>query len=542
VGRPLRVLIVEDVEPDALLVVRELKRGGFDVTHERVDTPEGMMAALATHTFDVIISDYALPRFSAPLALELVKQRAIDIPFIIVSGTVGEETAVEAIRAGAHDYMAKGRFARLIPAVERELRDAALRLERARMQEQLLISDRMASVGTLAAGVAHEINNPLAALMANVELAASDVAKLRAAGAGAGDGVGDRLRTIEEQLHTATDAAGRVRQIVADLKIFSRADQETVGPVDVRGVLESSIRIAWNEIRHRARLVRDYGAVPAAIANEGRLGQVFLNLLVNAAQAITEGAADENEIRVATSVDASGRIVVEVHDTGSGIPPGVITRIFDPFFTTKAIGVGTGLGLTICHRIVTSFGGQIHVESPPGAPARLDGAPARGTSFRVTLPAAPPPPAPPAPPAAPPPSPPATAGDGAGRDGGGKRRGKILVIDDEPTVGGALKRMLQIEHDVQALTTAREALELVARGERYDIIFCDLMMPEMTGMDLFAELTQKAPDQAAKMVFMTGGAFTPRAREFLDKATNPHVEKPFDLAGLRALVRTLLGG
>jgi len=178
-NRPLRALIVEDVERDAVLVARELARGGFDVSFERVDTPEMMSAALAKQPWDIIISDYSMPSFSGPAALALVKERKLDLPFIIVSGTVGEETAVESIRAGAHDFMAKGKFARLIPAVERELRDAVLRAERTKMQEQLLISDRMASVGTLAAGVAHEINNPLAVLMANLTFAAEDIAELR---------------------------------------------------------------------------------------------------------------------------------------------------------------------------------------------------------------------------------------------------------------------------------------------------------------------------------------------------------------------------
>jgi len=524
-NRPLRALIVEDVERDAVLVARELARGGFDVSFERVDTPEMMSAALAKQPWDIIISDYSMPSFSGPAALALVKERKLDLPFIIVSGTVGEETAVESIRAGAHDFMAKGKFARLIPAVERELRDAVLRAERTKMQEQLLISDRMASVGTLAAGVAHEINNPLAVLMANLTFAAEDIAELRqdvrskengvAGEEATNDRLATRLREIEEPLRDAREAADRIRLIVRDLKIFSRGDEEKRGAVDIRRVLESSLRMAWNEIRHRAQLVKDYGNVPPVEGNEGRLGQVFLNLIVNAAQAMPEGRADQSEIRITTKQDDVGRVVVEVRDTGSGIPESVLSKIFDPFFTTKPIGVGTGLGLAICHRIVTAIGGQIVVESQVG----------KGTVIRTILPVAledasevtPPPVA-------------LVSG----------RRGRILVVDDEPMLGIAVRRMLSGEHEVLAVTSAQDAIGRLSQGERFDVILCDLMMPEVTGMDLHAELLRIAPEQAEKVVFMTGGAFTSRAREFLDQVRNPRVEKPFDVGNLRALVHSLL--
>jgi signal transduction histidine kinase len=526
-ARPLRALIVEDVEEDAALVVRELGRGGFDVTFERVDTPEAMAAALARQAWDVIISDYSMPRFSAPRALALVKESSFDLPFVIVSETVGEDAAVEAMRAGAHDFMPKGRFARLVPAVERELREAALRAEQKQLREQLLISDRMASVGTLAAGVGHEINNPLAALMANLDFAAHDVARLardvraqtswtdgREAEGDAAEWIATRLREIEEPLQDARESADRVRQIVRDLKIFSRSDEEKRGPVDVRRVLESSLRMAWNEIRHRARLVKDFGEVPAVEGNEARLGQVFLNLVVNAAQAMPEGRADRNEIRVVTRRGDEDRVIVEVRDTGSGIPESVLPRIFEPFFTTKPIGEGTGLGLAICHRIVTALGGQIAVESRVGS----------GTVFRVSFPAAKGAEEVPRPPLA------VTFA----------RRGKILVVDDELLLGTAIRRMLAAEHEVLAVRSGRQAIGLVSRGERFDAILCDLLMPETTGMDLHAELLRLAPDQAERVIFMTGGAFTRRAREFLGQVRNPRIEKPFEMDSIRALIHGLL--
>lgn len=518
-GQPLRALIVEDRESDALLLLRELRRGGFDVTSERVDTGDAMRAAFAKGAWDIVLADYAMPTFSAPEALKCMQDHRLDLPFIIVSGTVNDEIAVEVMRAGAHDFMAKGNFARLIPAVQRELREATLRSERLKMQEQLLIADRMASVGTLAAGVAHEINNPLASLMVNLQLASAELTQLRVAVRGAArvddPGVEARLGAIDEHLRDATEGSERVRQIVRDLRIFSRSDEARTGPVDVHRVLDSSCRIAWAEIRHRARLVKDFGEVLPVEGNEGRLGQVFLNLIINAAQAIPEGRAATNEIRLVTRMDENGRVVVEVRDTGVGIAESLLGRIFDPFYTTKPIGVGTGLGLAICHRIITALDGEVRVQSQI----------AKGTTVRVTLPAAHS--------DAPQPSP-AAAPEDVGP------RGRVLVVDDEPMLVRAFRRILASEHDVQVETSAAVALERVVLGERFDVILCDLMMPNVTGMDLHASLLRLAPDQAERMVFMTGGAFTPGAREFLDRVLNTRVEKPIDPAGLRSLLHGVM--
>lgn len=511
-GKPLRALLVEDNAHDAMLVLRELKRGGFDVSHTLVDTPEGMDEALdqalGGAPWDVVISDYSMPRFSAPLALAKVKARELDVPFIIVSGTVSEEIAVEAIHQGAHDFMAKGKLGRLIPAIERELRDVALRREQKKMQDQLMISDRMASMGTLASGVAHEINNPLSCVLANLDLAAGEIEE-RAAKLGLGLELGE----LREELRDARAAAERIRNIVRDLKLFSRSEEDKTGAVDVERVLESTLRMAWNEIRHRARLVKRYGKPPLVEATESRLGQVFLNIIVNAAQAISEGRAETHEIRISTGTDERGRVVIEIGDTGPGMSPVVLSRLFTPFFTTKPVGVGTGLGLSICHRIVTDFGGTIEATSELG----------KGSTFRIALP-----------PArrdrsevAAPPTPPDIA---AGK------HGRVLVVDDEPMIAKAVQRTLASEHEVIATGSAAEALHRVEAGERFDVILCDLMMPHMTGMELHAELLRVAAEQAGKMIFLTGGAFTPRARQFLDETPNLRVEKPFDTMHLRTLI------
>jgi len=379
-------------------------------------------------------------------------------------------------------------------------------------QEQLMVADRMASVGTLAAGVAHEINNPLAAVIANLDLAARGLAAAISDRSGAGD-----LTDVAHEIRDARQSAEHVRQIVRDLKLFSRSEEDRRGPVNVERVLDSSLRMAWNEIRHRSRLVKRYGKVPHVEGNESRLGQVFLNLIVNAAQAIEEGKADVNEIRVTTRVDDAGRVVVDLEDTGQGMPPEVLKRLFTPFFTTKPVGVGTGLGLSICHRIVTSLGGEIAVESTVG----------RGTVFHVSLPMARFGRAPDTNPSMPVVRP--------------VRRRRVLVIDDELMIAKALHRTLSRDHDVTTLTVAADALCLLQAGEHFDVILCDVMMPQMTGLELYERLVAEAPDQAARMIFLTGGAFTPRARAFLDDIPNHCIEKPFDPQELRALVASVVG-
>lgn len=504
----IRVLLVEDCEDDAALVLRELQRGGYSVTSTRVQTAEDLRAALAQSSWDIVLSDYAMPQFTGPEALAIVKAMGVDLPFIIVSGTVGEGAAVGAMKSGAHDYVLKGSLARLCPAIGRELREVAVRAERRKMEEQLLIADRMASVGTLAAGVAHEINNPLAAVIANLELMSRDLSRI----AGALQ-ITDRLHDVFDELRDARESADRLRHIVRDIKIFSRAtDEEHRGPVDVQRIMESSLRMAWNEIRHRARLVKEYGVVPFVEANEARLGQVFLNLIVNAAQAIREGDADHNQIRVITRLGSAESVVVEIRDTGCGIPPENLRRIFDAFFTTKPVGVGTGLGLSICHRIVSGLGGRLEVESQVN----------KGSVFRVTLPKARSDVEAPRRPSAPV----RTA----------KRRGRVLVVDDEPMIATAIRRALSLDHDVVTTETAIAALEHILGGDSFDIIVCDLMMPQMTGMDLYHELVERAPEQAARMVFLSGGAFTAAARAFLDDVPNQRLEKPFDTRQLLAMV------
>ncbi len=431
-------------------------------------------------------------------APELTLNASIETEFLRLDGTriLAEVEAMKLDFDGA-------------PAVLVLARDLS---ERRMMLAQLAASDRLASMGTLAAGVAHEINNPLSYVLTNLSLVSETLAELlgRANAASPAE-----KAQVEGLLHDAYEGASRVRDVVRDLRSLSRRDVDESLSVDVRQVLESCVRIAANEIRHSAKLVLDLGEVPAVYGNPTRLGQVFLNLILNATQALSDGNATRNELRIRTFTSQRGEVVIEVSDTGPGIPPEVIAHVFDPFFTTKPIGAGTGLGLSICHGIVTSMKGTIAVDSVAGA----------GSTFRVTFPVR----------AA------ASASQPDSREAPTPtRRGRVLVIDDERPLVTSLTFVIDPHHDVVGVTRAREALDLIARGETFDVILCDVMMPDISGMQFFEQLSKAAPALQDRVVFLTGGAFTQAAREFLQRVPNPRMEKPFKAAALLEMIAKVL--
>ena len=374
--------------------------------------------------------------------------------------------------------------------------------ERKQSEAQLLLTDRMTSLGRLASGVAHEVNNPLAYVMLNLELLAGRLARL------APDVPPETLAPLEKAVEDARDGSERMRRIIRTLSTFGRGDEERLGPVEVSSVLDSAVDIASMQLRHGARLVKDYTATAPARANPFRLGQVFVNLLLNAGDALPEGR-DDNEIRLRTYVRADGSVVVEVQDNGSGIPRSVLPRIFDPFFTTKPVGRGTGLGLAVCHTIVTSFGGDITCESEEG----------RGTIFRVALQPAR---------ALEEPSPVPSSVRVPGV------YGRVLVVDDDAQVGAALAASLE-GHEVVIARSGREAIERFRAGP-FDCVLCDVMMPEVSGLDVYEELRQDGRGHEERMVFITGGAVSEAARSALARVQNRVLEKPVDGAQLKEAV------
>ncbi len=392
------------------------------------------------------------------------------------------------------------------------LRDITRREE---MRMRLSLSERMSSLGTLAAGMAHAINNPLQVIYASVDLVQQHLGRARAVGPGAAEEIDEAL----SEMVVAREAAERVQRVVRDLAVFTRADHGETARVNLAVPLETAVRLTATTIRHRATLVKDIRPGASVMGNEAQLTQVFVHLLLHAAQAIAEGAATQNEVRVALARAADGRVQVTVSDTGHGMSPEVVAQVFDPFFTTRAVGEGVGLGLSVCHGTVTAMGGEILVESERG----------RGTTFRVILP---------------------TLG-GSGRPATMTPipvletvpRSRVLVIDDDPLVVRSLTRLLQGHHEVEALTDAREALARVLSGERFDVILCDVMMPEMSGVDFYQALVAQVPAQAARVVFVTGGAFSTETRAFLEAGQHRVVEKPVTRETLfKALLRVLPDG
>ena len=404
--------------------------------------------------------------------------------------------------------------------------------ERTKLQAGLAQSDRLASMGILAAGVAHEINNPLSYVLYNLESLSDDVqrraaqaARIRAAlDAEHGE---TRLREllgadielldakvfadVQERFSDALSGSRRIKDIARGLGVFSRIDAETLAPVDLRFPIESAVNIASNEIKYRARVAKEFGATSPVLASEGRLGQVFLNLLVNAAHSISEGHVERNLISIKTWQEGAD-VVAEIRDTGCGISPENLGRLFDPFFTTKAVGVGTGLGLSIVKSIVTGYGGSIDVSSEVG----------RGSRFLVRLPVA--------------------RNDAAGADDSPASeareegcKGRVLVIDDERGIRVALKRILR-RHEVVEAESGEAARDLLSKDQRFDVILCDIMMPMMSGVDLHMWLLEQQPELASKLVFVTGGAFTPTARAYLERVSNVRVDKPFDATNLQKMV------
>ncbi len=357
-------------------------------------------------------------------------------------------------------------------------------------QLRLEQTDRLAVLGTMASSVAHEINNPLAVVTANADYVEDHLSSLLAQAAEplAPARLAHELGELTSSMADVRSAARRIAQVAADLRDFARPQLTRPGRVDVAHSIDWAIRATAHHLRMRARLIKDLTPVPPVAGDDVRLGQVMVNLLVNAADAISPGAVEKNTITLCTRVAPDGRVVIEVRDTGAGLTPAARARIFEPFFTVQPRTVGSGLGLAICHGIVRSFGGDIEVDDAPGA----------GTQVRLLIP-----------PAAEEPTLPAE--DTGDTD---EVRGRILVIDDERPVLRAVQRTLH-EHQVTCVDTAQEALREIDAGQHFDVILSDVMMPERTGFDFYQELLDRSPAFAESVVFLTGDGAGEKAHDFL---------------------------
>lgn len=370
--------------------------------------------------------------------------------------------------------------------------------EQRQMQERMAQHDRLVTTGILAAGVGHEINNPLTYLMANLGLAIEELQEI-------GGSASTRLTEIIDLLEQARQGGERVKRIVRGLKSLARRNAE-VGPIDPHGSIRNAIELAGHELRARAQITLQLEPVPLILVEEGQLTQVVVNLVVNAAQAFDVDAPTSNQVTIRTRCDGD-RVRVEVSDNGPGIPPEVLPRIWDPFFTTRSPGVGTGLGLSISHGIVLAMGGRIECETEVG----------RGTTFTISFPVA---------------AIAATEVEATAVVGG-----RAMLIDDERTILLSLTRALRHDLVVESYDDSREALAAIERGERFDVIFSDILMPHLTGMDLYQKIKKLDAEQAERIVFMSGDLSRSDIERFLSEVSNERLEKPFSIQNIRGIAR-----
>jgi PAS domain S-box-containing protein len=378
--------------------------------------------------------------------------------------------------------------------------------EREALRERVERQERLVTTGTFAAGVGHEINNPLAYVGANIDYALDELRGLSPAPPAA------KLAELLEVLGDAREGAERIAAVVRGLRSFAR-EGAAVEPTDVNAAVDTAVELAMRELRGRVTVTRRLGEVPRVMAREERLSQVVANLLANAAQAFASADPGANRVAVRTALAPDGRVVLEVEDNGPGIAADVLPRVFDPFFTTRPVGHGTGLGLSICHSIVTSLGGEITCATAPG----------RGTVFRVALPAR------------------AEAPSPAAEVAPGPAAARVLVVDDDDAVLRAITRVLRPEHEVTALADPREALRAIEAGAAFDVVFCDLMMPHLSGMELFRRVREARPALAERFVFISGGITRDEVRAFLAAVPNERLAKPFARDALRGAARRFAG-
>jgi signal transduction histidine kinase len=513
-AHPLRVLLVEDSPADAELVVAELSRGGYDVTVERVDSADAMRRALTREQWHIVLSDYSMPQFSAPEALAVLREFSPELPFMIVSGTVDEEIAVASMKAGACDFLVKGKLARLVPALERELREVDLRKgrEQARhaLEEQLRHSQKMEGIGRLAGGIAHDFNNLLTAILGYTEMVLEQI------------GPDKPISADLAEIHKAADrAAALTRQLLA----FSRKQTLHVTALDVNEIIETMRamlqRMIGEDIEFRVSLTP--GLKPV-LADRVQLEQVVLNLVMNARDAMPRGGVLSIETRAADPSAVSAVVhkpvvpgeylCLTVADTGIGMDSVTQSHIFEPFFTTKETGKGTGLGLATVYGVVQQLGGHIAVRSELGHGSsfqlffpKLDGVkPAAPTALRASAPLA-------------------------------EQRETVLVVEDQPAVRQLAARVLT-RHGY-AVFEAGGAAEALSIAEAFNgtihLVLSDVVMPAMDGPDMAVILRKMRPN--IRVLYMSGYTGEALAERGGLDAEDQILEKPFTATTLLQSVR-----
>jgi signal transduction histidine kinase len=508
-GQPIRVLLVEDDPRDAEMVLQALRRGGFDPEWHRVDTEEEFLARLHAGP-DVILSDHALPQFAGPRALQLLKESGLDVPFISVSGTIGEEVAVEAMRHGVSDYLLKGNLARLGAAVSRVLEQCQLRKERRELEEQFRQAQKLEAVGQLAGGVAHDFNNILTVIQGYATL-------LEQGGI-------DNIECAREITFAVERAAGLSRQLL------SLTRQQAMRPslLDLNAVVADMTKLLGRSIGEHIKLeVESAGNLPLTRADRGMIEQILLNLALNARDAMPDGGRlsistcaavfSSEEVEKDPDIVPGPAVSLRVSDTGCGMAPEIRARIFEPFFTTKSLNKGTGLGLSTVQGIVKQHAGGIRVRSEAGT----------GTTFEILLPAIGHE------------AEPATREVSPQADLGG--HATILLVDDEPTLRNMMRMALKhFGYEVFEAASSQQALALFEHPPRpIDLLLTDVVMPDgMSGQELAAQMCARAP--GLRILYTSGYHIDFVDRDLVSQGDVFFLQKPFSMQKLARAVHDCL--
>ncbi|MCC6740394.1 MAG: response regulator [Planctomycetia bacterium] len=511
-NRPLRILVLEDEQDDFDLLIRQLRKEELAVETRRVQTEADFKRELGDFRPDLVISDYAMPAFNGLAALRIHVKTTPDTPFLFVSGTIGEDTAVQALKEGATDYLLKGHLMRLGQAVRRAVDESRARVEKRRLELELYHSQKMEAIGRLAGGVAHDFNNLLTAIMGYTEIMEEGLPP------------GDPMRgNLSEVRNAGRRAADLTRQLLA----FGRKQVLTPRVTDVNEVLSGLLRLVARLIGENIELKTNLEpGLKNIYVDPGQLEQVIMNLVVNARDAMPRGGAillgtrmaepDAGVLAVSEGARPGLHVLLEVVDNGSGMSPETMARMFEPFFTTKGVGKGTGLGLATVFGIVRQSEGFIHVESAPG----------RGSVFSVYFPPATVPGLPPGRPLPPVPLPPGT--------------GTILLVEDEEAVRKLAAHVLSAKgYRVLEAESGIAARDLVGDKEAIDLLLTDLVMPKMGGHDLAVHLRRNRP--GLRVIYMSGYAPDAVLEGMPPEPGATFLNKPFSTQELVRKVQEKLG-
>jgi signal transduction histidine kinase len=508
----LRILILEDQPADAELEQRLLRREGVDFTAVVVDTEETFLRQLDAFGPDVILSDYSLPGFSGQDALKIVTERYPHVPFVFLSGALGEEAAVELIRQGATDYVLKDRPARLATVVRRAVDEAEQRAERARLEARLQQAKRLESLGKLAGGVAHDFNNLLGIVLNYMSFVGEELAK---------DPSQIHWEAVRDDITAVETAVQRAVDLTRQLLTFGRGEVLQPCVLSIDDVVADAGQLLARALGEHIELATVLaGGLGPVFADRGQIEQALVNLAVNARDAMPAGGrltietagVELDQARAGEPADLPpGRYIrVKVSDTGTGIPKGVIDRVFEPFFTTKPQGAGIGLGLAASYGIVARADGAISIDSEPG----------QGTTVTILLPVTD-----------------RTAGPAREPDPG--TGSVVLLVEDEPAVREMTRRMLERRgYHVLTAATGPDAVALASRPGQIDVLLTDVMMPEMPGTEVADRIRALRP--GLRVLFMSGytqGALS--ARGVLGPGSG-FLEKPFSRASLLAKLNEVL--